>query len=79
VGRTIHEPPQIPNYYDHRDTERLTDGLVITIEPMLTAGSEEVHTAADGWTVVTSDHAPSAHYEHTIVVTGGRPMILTTA
>ena len=79
VGRTIHEPPQIPNYYDPRDTERLTDGLVITIEPMLTTGSEEVHTAADGWTVVTSDHAPLAHYEHTVVVAGGRPMILTTA
>src|SRR5262245_59210227 len=68
VGRTIHEPPQIPNYYDHRDTEQLTDGLVITIEPMLTTGNEEVHTAADGWMVVTSDHAPSSHYEHTIVI-----------
>jgi methionyl aminopeptidase len=77
VGRTIHEPPQIPNYFDHRDTQQLTDGLVITIEPLLTAGTGDVHTARDGWAVVTSDHAPAAHYEHTIVVTTGQPIVLT--
>lgn len=77
VGRTIHEPPQIPNYFDQRDTQQLTEGLVITIEPLLTAGSDGVHTAADGWAVVTSDHAPAAHYEHTIVVTRAQPIVLT--
>ena len=77
VGRTIHEPPQIPNYFDQRDSEPLTDGLVITIEPLLTTGNGDVQTAADGWVVVTSDHAPAAHYEHTIVVTRGQPIVLT--
>jgi methionyl aminopeptidase len=77
IGRGIHEHPFVPSHYDPRITERLTDGLVITIEPILSAGSGRVRASADGWTIVTADGAPTAHAEHTIVVTDGRPLLLT--
>ena len=77
VGRTIHEAPTVANYYNPSDSARLTAGLVITIEPIITAGKDAVHTAPDGWTVRTNDHARAAHYEHTIVITDGEPIILT--
>jgi methionyl aminopeptidase len=77
IGRRIHEPPNVPNYYDARLTQPLTDGLVLTIEPVISAGTGAVHGAADGWTVQTSDGAVSAHVEHTLVVTAGEPIVLT--
>ncbi len=79
VGRTIHEEPTIPNYYDHRLSMPLTEGLVITLEPIITGGSDRTIVAADGWTTKTADGSPSAHYEHTIVVTKGSPIFLTAA
>lgn len=79
VGRTIHEDPQVPNYNDPGARTRLTEGLVITIEPIITAGLGKGVLAADGWTIVTADGSLSAHYEHTIVVTRGRPVLLTAA
>jgi methionyl aminopeptidase len=57
--------------------QELTEGLVITIEPIIAAGSGNSYTGDDGWTVKTSDGKPSAHYEHTIVITRGAPIILT--
>jgi len=77
VGRTIHEEPIIPNYYHPLANEKLTDGLVITVEPIITAGADSVHTAADGWTIRTNDCARSAHFEHTIVITKGEPLVIT--
>jgi methionyl aminopeptidase len=77
VGRTIHEEPTIPNYYDPRLSASLTEGLVITLEPIITAGRDRTAVAADGWTTKTVDGSPSAHYEHTIVVTKGSPIVLT--
>ena len=77
IGRTIHEKPFIPNYPDRRANGILTDGLVITVEPIIAAGKGDVVADSDGWTVRTSDGLPSAHYEHTIVITNGRPIILT--
>jgi methionyl aminopeptidase len=77
VGRAIHEEPTVPNYFDRTLKQRLTEGLVITIEPIIAAGSGQVFGSADGWTVQTADGSPSAHYEHTIVVTRERPIILT--
>ena len=77
VGRTIHEEPTVPNVYDFRDRYRLTKGLVITIEPMVAAGSGAVYQADDGWTIRTKDHSLTAHYEHTIVIGKGWPMLLT--
>src|SRR5579872_6201409 len=69
VGRTIHEPPSVPNFHDPRSRTRLTEGLVITIEPIIAAGSSRGILQRDRWTVRTADGSLSAHYEHTLVIT----------
>ena len=75
IGRTIHEEPDVPNIaWDGPD---LTDGLVITVEPIIAAGAGDVHVGDDGWTIRTDDGSPSAHFEHTIVVTDGAPILIT--
>ena len=79
IGRTIHEEPRIPNYPDPEANQILTEGLVITVEPIIAAGSGRVALAKDGWTVRTLDGKPSAHYEHTLVITKGEPILLTAA
>jgi methionyl aminopeptidase len=75
IGRRIHEEPSVPNVA--WDGPALTHGLVITVEPIIAAGSGDVHGADDGWTVLTDDGSPSAHAEHTIVVTDGAPVLVT--
>jgi methionyl aminopeptidase len=77
VGRTVHEDPQVPNYVDGKRSPRLKPGMTIAIEPMVNAGEAAVRLLADGWTVVTADGKPSAHFEHTVLVTEGAPEILT--
>jgi methionyl aminopeptidase len=77
IGRTIHEEPRVPNYADPLANHILFDGLVITVEPIIAAGSGRAVLASDGWTVRTVDRKPSAHYEHTLVVTTGEPILLT--
>lgn len=79
IGRTIHEAPRVPNYPDMAANQILTEGLVITVEPIIAAGSGRSFVAKDKWTVVTADRRPSAHYEHTLVITNGAPMLLTAA
>ena len=79
VGRTIHEAPTVPNRYDPWQTDVLTEGLVLTIEPMISAGSSRVVQDADGWTLRTADGSLSAHHEHTLVITRGAPIVLTAA
>jgi len=79
IGRTIHEEPRIPNYADPQARHVLTEGLVITVEPIIAAGSGRAFLAQDGWTMKTADRRPSAHYEHTIVITKGTPLVLTAA
>ncbi|MCC6363737.1 MAG: type I methionyl aminopeptidase [Bryobacterales bacterium] len=79
VGRTIHEEPQVPNYPDARHKARLTEGLVITIEPIIAAGNAKPVLQRDRWTIKTQDGGLSAHYEHTLVVTGGSPILVTAA
>jgi methionyl aminopeptidase len=79
IGRTIHEEPRIPNYADPEARHVLTEGLVITVEPIIAAGSGRAVLAKDGWTMKTADRRPSAHYEHTIVITKGAPVLLTAA
>jgi methionyl aminopeptidase len=76
VGRTIHEEPQVPNIYDGTLRAVLTDGLVLTIEPMITAGSSYPVQSPDGWTIKTRDGSLAAHCEHTLVITKGQPLIL---
>jgi methionyl aminopeptidase len=77
IGRRIHEPPQVPSHYVPRLSQALTEGLVLTIEPVISAGSGAVYAAGDGWTVKTADGALSAHVEHTVVITRGTPLVLT--
>jgi methionyl aminopeptidase len=79
VGKTFHEGPTIPNYYDRRLKTPLREGLVVTIEPIISAGSGRSVGAEDGWTMKTIDGSPAAHYEHTIVITRGSPIVLTAA
>ena len=77
VGRTLHEDPQIPNFVDPGSNQKLRPGMTLAIEPMVNAGRVEVKILKDGWTVVTADAKPSAHFEHTVLVTAGEPEILT--
>lgn len=77
IGRTIHEEPRIPNYADPHALQILTEGLVIAVEPIIAAGSGRAILAPDGWTMRTADRRPAAHYEHTIVITKGAPVLLT--
>ncbi len=78
VGRGIHEEPHaIPNYYSPFERRRLTEGQVITIEPFLTTGANHVVTQFDGWTLKTADGGLSAQFEHTLVITRGRPLVVT--
>ncbi|HEX6913042.1 MAG TPA: type I methionyl aminopeptidase [Longimicrobium sp.] len=79
IGRTIHEEPSIPNYYDPRLTRPLTEGLVITVEPIIGETTGKWVDGGDGWTVRTADGGLAAHYEHTLVITRGKPILLTAA
>lgn len=83
IGRHLHEEPPVPNFVPgllHRSrfpNARLKNGMALAIEPMVNMGLFHVHTASDGWTVYTADGKPSAHFEHTIVIDGTTPRILT--
>ncbi|MGZ4215704.1 MAG: type I methionyl aminopeptidase [Solirubrobacteraceae bacterium] len=79
IGRQMHEEPTVFNWPAPEGSRRLTDGLVITIEPMLTAGRPQIVLDRDGWTVRSVDHSPSCHEEHTIMVADGGPVVLTAA
>ena len=77
VGRTMHEEPQIPNFGRRGTGQRLKPGMTLAIEPMVNLGRPEVSMLPDGWTAITRDKKPSAHYEHTVLVTEDEPEILT--
>ncbi len=77
VGTCVHEDPEIPNYGKKNSGHRLKQGMVLAIEPMLTLGDESIYVLDNDWTIVTQDHSPSAHYEHTVVVTEDGYEILT--
>ena len=77
VGRKLHEEPQVPNYGKRGSGPRLKQGMTLAIEPMINAGSAEVRLLEDGWTVCTADGMPSAHYEHTVLITKAEPEVLT--
>lgn len=79
IGRSIHESPSVANFYDPRERTRLTEGLVIALEPIISAGGRRTRTAADGWTLASTDGSLTAHYEHTLLVTKGSPILLTAA
>ncbi len=77
VGRHIHEKPSIPNYFNKRNKDVLADGMVVTLEPFLNNGRGRVKTDADGWTLRTVDGSLSAQYEHTVIINGAEPILLT--
>jgi len=77
VGRQLHEDPQVPNWPDPRIKVRLQPGMILAIEPMVNMGTDQVTVLGDDWTVITQDRQPSAHFEHTVLVTDGEPEILT--
>ena len=78
VGKALHEDPPVLNYYDpKRKGPKLKKGMVIAIEPMVTLGTHEVRVLPDGWTVVTKDGSCAAHWEHSIAITDGEPLILS--
>jgi methionyl aminopeptidase len=78
VGRKLHEKPEIPNFAHNKIKTRLEAGMVLAIEPMINMGTGEVEILkSDNWTAVTRDRLPSAHFEHTVLVTDGDPEILT--
>lgn len=77
IGRELHEEPQVPNYGAPGKGPRLKEGMTLAIEPMVNSGTHEVRILGDGWTAVTIDGKKSAHFEHTVLVTSGRPIILT--
>ncbi len=79
VGRKIHEPPAVPNYYEPRARGRLNEGLVIALEPLICAGTQWTREGDDGWTILSEDGSLTAHFEHTIVIGSGEPEILTAA
>jgi len=77
VGRAMHEEPQIPNFGRRNSGEKIKAGMTLAIEPMVNLGTHAVRTLSDGWTIVTADGSPSAHFEHTVLTTDSGPEILT--
>ncbi len=77
IGTAMHEPPQVPNFGPPGRGPELRAGMTLAIEPMVTAGTHEVRTLEDGWTVVTADGSYAAHFEHTVAITDNGPWILT--
>jgi len=77
IGTALHEPPEVPNFFQGERTPRLLPGMVLAIEPMVNAGTYKVKVLRDGWTVVTQDRKPSAHFEHSVAVTENGPLILS--
>ncbi|WP_026999290.1 type I methionyl aminopeptidase [Eisenibacter elegans] len=78
LGKDLHESPEVPNFGKRGRGAKMHEGLVIAIEPMVNLGRRNVLTQRDGWTIVTADKKPSAHYEHTVAVRNGGYEILTT-
>ena len=76
-GIRLHEPPDVPNFAQHRKGPKLVPGMVLCVEPMLNLGSHKVYTESDGWTVRTRDGEPSAHFEHMILITENGTEVLT--
>ncbi|MCH5165376.1 MAG: type I methionyl aminopeptidase [Clostridiales bacterium] len=77
IGHKMHEPPEVPNFGKRNTGAPLKNGMCICIEPMITAGDWRVVIDRDGWTVRTADKSNAAHYENTVIITGGEPEILT--
>jgi len=78
LGKVMHEAPEVPNYGRRGRGKKIQDGLVIAIEPMINMGTAQIRQLSDGWTILTKDGLPSAHFEHDVAVIDGKPEILST-
>ncbi len=78
IGASLHEGPEIPNFVQDDSSPRIVEGLVFAIEPMVNAGTHKVKVLKDGWTVITADKLPSAHFEHSVAVTTNGPLVLSS-
>ncbi|MES2629453.1 MAG: type I methionyl aminopeptidase [Bacteroidota bacterium] len=78
LGKTLHEEPQVPNYGKRGKGPVLKEGIVLAIEPMINMGVRNIRQLKDGWTIVTADGKPSAHFEHDVAIVNGKPEILST-
>ncbi len=78
LGRKMHESPEVPNFGKRGKGSKIKNGLVVAIEPMINMGTRQVIQLKDGWTIVTADKQPSAHFEHDVAVVNGKPEILST-
>jgi methionyl aminopeptidase len=79
VGREYHEDPQVPNFGPPGRGPKLTEGMTLAIEPMITAGGPDIVLHSDEWSISTEDRSLAAHFEHTVAITEGAPRILTAA
>jgi methionyl aminopeptidase len=77
IGTSLHEGPEVPNYVQNQASPRVLDGMVVAIEPMVNAGTHKVKVLKDGWTVITADCKPSAHFEHSVAATADGPLVLS--
>lgn len=78
LGRKLHEAPDVPNFGKRGKGKSIKEGMVLAVEPMINMGTKDINQLADGWTIVTADNKPSAHFEHDIAVVDGEPEILST-
>ncbi|WP_294818764.1 type I methionyl aminopeptidase [uncultured Flavobacterium sp.] len=78
LGRKMHEAPEMPNYGKRGRGKLFVEGMVVAIEPMINMGTKNIRTLKDGWTIVTRDGKPSAHFEHNVAIVDGKPELLST-
>jgi len=78
IGKKLHEPPEVPNFGKSGTGPKMEKGVVICIEPMINLGSKEKLQLSDGWTIITADRKPSAHFEYAVAVNKGKADVLTT-
>ncbi len=78
LGKKLHEDPEVPNYGKRGRGKKILEGMTIAIEPMINMGTQKVKQLEDGWTIVTQDGKPSAHFEHNVAIVNGKPELLST-
>ena len=78
IGRTMHEDPEMPNYGRRGRGKKFVEGLTVAIEPMINMGTRRIEQLRDGWTILTADRKPSAHFEHDVAIVNGKPELLST-
>ena len=78
LGRKMHEDPEVPNFGKRGNGPKITEGMVLAIEPMINMGVKDINYLKDGWTIITADKKPSAHFEHDVAVVDGKPEILSS-